>query len=100
MKLLIITQKVDSADPILGFFHQWVEEFAKHCEFGHCDLFAKRGVRFAQKRVRISWERESQKSEKINIHFYFFQIYLARAQKITTNHICAYEPDICWPLAG
>lgn len=33
MKLLIITQKVDKNDPILGFFHRWLEEFAKHCEF-------------------------------------------------------------------
>jgi len=32
MKLLILTQKVDKNDPILGFFHRWVEEFAKHCE--------------------------------------------------------------------
>ncbi|MBI3336794.1 glycosyltransferase [Candidatus Peregrinibacteria bacterium] len=32
MKLLIITQKVDRADPILGFFHHWVEEFSKNFE--------------------------------------------------------------------
>ena len=32
MKLLIITQTVDINDQILGFFHRWVEEFAKHCE--------------------------------------------------------------------
>ncbi|MBU0458085.1 glycosyltransferase family 4 protein [Patescibacteria group bacterium] len=32
MKLLIITQKVDRTDPILGFFHRWIEEFAKNCE--------------------------------------------------------------------
>jgi len=32
MKLLIITQKIDKNDPILGFFVRWVEEFAKHCE--------------------------------------------------------------------
>ena len=32
MKLLICTQVVDSQDPILGFFHRWIEEFAKHCE--------------------------------------------------------------------
>lgn len=30
MKLLIITQKVDKNDPILGFFHRWIEEFAKY----------------------------------------------------------------------
>lgn len=32
MKLLILTQKIDINDDILGFFHRWVEEFAKHCE--------------------------------------------------------------------
>lgn len=30
MKLLLITQKVDTDDPILGFFHEWIVEFAKH----------------------------------------------------------------------
>ena len=29
MRLLVITQKVDREDPILGFFHRWVEELAK-----------------------------------------------------------------------
>jgi glycosyltransferase involved in cell wall biosynthesis len=32
MRLLIITQKIDKKDPVLGFFHLWVEEFSKHCE--------------------------------------------------------------------
>lgn len=32
MNLLIVTQKVDRTDPILGFFHRWIAEFAKHCE--------------------------------------------------------------------
>jgi glycosyltransferase involved in cell wall biosynthesis len=32
MKLLIITQIVDRNDSNLGFFHRWIEEFAKHCE--------------------------------------------------------------------
>ena len=32
MKLLILTQKVNKDDPILGFFVRWVEEFAVHCE--------------------------------------------------------------------
>ena len=29
MKLLIVTQKVDQNDSILGFFHRWIDEFAK-----------------------------------------------------------------------
>lgn len=34
-RLLIITQAVDTSDPILGFFHRWIEEFAKHCAHVH-----------------------------------------------------------------
>jgi len=32
MKLLICTQKVDSNDPVLGFFVRWIDEFKKHCD--------------------------------------------------------------------
>lgn len=32
MRLLIVTQAVDRNDPVLGFFHRWIEEFAKKCE--------------------------------------------------------------------
>lgn len=32
MKLLIITQKVNKDDPVLGFFHRWIEEFSKNVE--------------------------------------------------------------------
>jgi glycosyltransferase involved in cell wall biosynthesis len=32
MKLLIVTQAVDKDDFVLGFFHRWIEECAKHCE--------------------------------------------------------------------
>ncbi|MGC9602318.1 MAG: glycosyltransferase [Minisyncoccia bacterium] len=32
MRLLILTQIVDRHDSNLGFFHTWIEEFAKHCE--------------------------------------------------------------------
>jgi glycosyltransferase involved in cell wall biosynthesis len=32
VRLLLITQRVDRNDPILGFFHRWIEEFAKESE--------------------------------------------------------------------
>jgi len=32
MRLLICTQAVDQHNPILGFFHRWIEEFAKQCD--------------------------------------------------------------------
>jgi len=31
--LLIVTQKMDKDDPILGFFNSWVKEFAKIVPF-------------------------------------------------------------------
>ena len=35
MKLLVVTQVMDTEHPILGFFHAWVTELAKHCERVH-----------------------------------------------------------------
>lgn len=35
MRLLITTQAVDLDDPVLGFFHRWLVEFAAHCESIH-----------------------------------------------------------------
>lgn len=32
MKLLVITQKVNKHDPLLGFFHEWIISFSKHYE--------------------------------------------------------------------
>lgn len=32
MNLLVITQKVDINDPILGFFHEWINKLAEKCE--------------------------------------------------------------------
>jgi len=32
IKLLILTQKVDINDDVLGFMHGWIAEFAKYCE--------------------------------------------------------------------
>lgn len=32
MRLLITTQAVDLDDPILGFFHSWIEHFSRRCD--------------------------------------------------------------------
>ncbi|MAG12670.1 hypothetical protein CL630_02540 [bacterium] len=32
MKLLILTQKVDKNDDVLGFFHSWIREFSTQCK--------------------------------------------------------------------
>ncbi|MCR4325939.1 MAG: glycosyltransferase [Patescibacteria group bacterium] len=35
VRLLIATEALDRADPLLGFFHRWVEEFARHASRVH-----------------------------------------------------------------
>lgn len=52
MKLLICTQAVDKNDPILGFFHRWIEEFAKHFEVIHV-ICLREGVHTLPKNVHI-----------------------------------------------
>ena len=32
MKILILTQKIDKKDDVLGFMHGWISEFAENCE--------------------------------------------------------------------
>ena len=44
IKLLIITQKVDRNDDVLGFFHGWITEFAKHVEEVTVLIQANRGI--------------------------------------------------------
>ena len=35
VRLLIVTEALDRADPLLGFFHRWIEEFARHASRVH-----------------------------------------------------------------
>ncbi len=52
MKLLIVTQIVDKDDPILGFFHRWLEEFAK--KFEHIEVIClKEGKHELPANVRV-----------------------------------------------
>ena len=52
MKLLIITQAVDTEDPFLGFFVRWIEEFAKHVERIEV-ICLKEGKHSLPKNVRV-----------------------------------------------
>ena len=71
MKLLIVTQVVDRADPYLSFFHTWIEELSKHYDHIHV-ICLKRGDyqlpanvtvhslgKSAQGRPASGWERMS-----------------------------------------
>jgi glycosyltransferase involved in cell wall biosynthesis len=52
MKPLVITQIVDKGDSNLGFFHRWIEEFARHTESVEV-ICLKKGDYALPKNVRI-----------------------------------------------
>lgn len=52
MKLLICTQAIDRSDPVLGFFHRWVEELAKQAEHIHI-ICLKEGEHALPQNVRV-----------------------------------------------
>jgi|CXWL01.1.fsa_nt_gi glycosyltransferase involved in cell wall biosynthesis len=52
MRLLIVTQTVDTKDPVLGFFVRWIEEFAKHVERIEV-ICLKEGKHSLPKNVRV-----------------------------------------------
>lgn len=75
MKLLVITQTVDKNDPVLGFFHRWIEEFAKH--FEHIHVIALQVGKYdlpANVTVHSLGKELSAKNYKLKALFRFFSI--------------------------
>src|SRR5437899_240970 len=64
MKLLIITQSVDLENPVLGFFHRWLIEFAKNYERVTI-ICLEEGKHDLPENVKVlSLGKESEKSEQ------------------------------------
>lgn len=76
MKLLIITQKVDKNDPILGFFCQWIVEFAKRCEQVTVICLYKGEYDLPENVKVLSLGKEERQSRlQYLIHFYWYISY-------------------------
>lgn len=52
MRLFIVTQVVDQHDPILGFFHRWISEYARVCEHVYV-VCLKEGTHSLPKNVTV-----------------------------------------------
>lgn len=79
MRLLILTQVVDREDPVLGFFHRWVEEFAKHFET-IIVICLKEGKHLLPANVRVlSLGKESGASRITYVARFFRYIWSERA---------------------
>lgn len=82
MKLLIVTQVVDKTDPVLGFFHRWIEEFAKNTESVQV-ICLKEGEHSLPKNVSVhSLGKEEGRRSKITYAMRF----LGLAWKLRKNY--------------
>ncbi|HLD63513.1 MAG TPA: hypothetical protein VI913_01320, partial [Candidatus Peribacteraceae bacterium] len=73
MRLLIVTQAIDLNDPVLGFFHRWVEEFAKHCD--HVHVIAQReGVHLLAGKVTVHSLGKEKRVSKLGQIFRFWKL--------------------------
>ena len=71
MRLLITTQKVDKDDPILGFFHRWIEEFAKSFDKITVICLEKGGYALPSNVKVLSLGKEERNSKvRYIVHFY------------------------------
>jgi len=76
MRLLILTQKVDREDPILGFFHRWLEEFARSVDFVTV-ICLERGKVSLPKNVKVFSLGKEKKTWRIVRLFRFYKYILA-----------------------
>lgn len=104
MRLLIITQKMDSKDPVLGFVHRWVEEFAKNftritvmcLQKGEYELPGNVAV------ISLGKEKWQSRAKYIFLLFYFSIRYYNRydAVLIHMNQEYALVAGWLWKLLG
>lgn len=71
MRLLLITQKIDKEDPVLGFFHNWVEKLAEKFE-EICVICLEKGSYNLPKNVKVfSLGKESVRSRMRYVNNFF-----------------------------
>jgi glycosyltransferase involved in cell wall biosynthesis len=76
MRLLILTQAVDKEDPVLGFFHRWLEVFSSNVE--HIDVVClKQGVHSLPSNVTVhSLGKENGRSRLKYIFNFYRYVFL------------------------
>jgi glycosyltransferase involved in cell wall biosynthesis len=79
MRLLIVTQKVDINDDVLGSFYNWFEEFARYCEKVIIICLYKGEEHFSQNVKVLSLNKE-QGGSKLKYLFNFYK-YIWRERK-------------------
>jgi len=78
MKLLILTQKIDINDPVLGFFHKWAEEFSKKYEKLTVICLEKGEYKLPDNVKVLSLGKETGKSRLKYVFLFYKYIWLER----------------------
>ena len=104
MKILIVTQAVDKNDPVLGFFHRWVEEFAKRFEKVTV-ICLKRGEFSLPPNVRVlSLGKEEHKAKIEHLSRFYRSVYNERGEYdavfVHMNQEYVLLAGILWKLLG
>lgn len=78
MNLLIVTQRVDNRDPVLGFFHGWIKEFAAQC--GHVTVIAQcvGGYSLPSNVTVLSLGKERNRSKILQVLWYRWLLFRER----------------------
>jgi len=104
MKLLIVTQVVDTEHPILGFFHRWIEEFAKHCEQVHV-ICLQAGTHSLPENVTVhSLEKEAGSSRLKRLWLFYKYIWQLRHEYdnvfVHMNQVYVILGGLLWRVWG
>ncbi len=102
MKLLIITQKVDKNDSVLGFFCRWITEFSKHFETITVICLYKGEYDLPENVKVLSLGKEERQSRlQYLIHFYWYVCYERKnydAIFVHMNQIYIVLAGILWKI--
>jgi glycosyltransferase involved in cell wall biosynthesis len=104
MKLLILTQKVDQNDDVLGFMHGWIEEFAKNVPKVTVICLEKRQHSLPGNVEVLSLGKESGRS-KIKYLYNFYRYIFSKRKEydavfVHMNHEYVILGGIFWRLMG
>lgn len=102
MRLLIFTQKVDINDPVLGFFHRWIEEFSKHFEKISVVCLYKGKYDLPENVEVYSLGKEEGKSKVTYIYRFYKYIFTLKYDSVFVhmNQVYVILGGLCWRLMG
>ncbi len=104
MKLLIITQKVDLDDPVLGFFHRWILELSKRAEKTTV-LCLEKGRDELPSEVRVLSLGKESGSSRLKYIFNFYRFAIRERKNYDTVFVHMNEEyvllgGLLWKLLG